>query len=107
LAATAVAGHPAILLPDRDLSSYFGTRELVPTDMLGDIERAKIVITSMPLRATQTLRHAGFPIPPTACPSAAFKRLRSGSKVSRQRSQITSISALLAIDFRVICGTRS
>ena len=24
----------------------FGTRELVPTDMLGDIERAKIVITN-------------------------------------------------------------
>ena len=34
-----------VLLPN-DLSSYFHTRELVPTDMLGDIERAKIVITN-------------------------------------------------------------
>jgi len=35
----------SILLPN-DLNSYFHTRELVPTDMLGDIERAKIVITN-------------------------------------------------------------
>jgi type III restriction enzyme len=35
----------SILLPS-DLNSYFRTRELVPTDMLGDIERAKIVITN-------------------------------------------------------------
>jgi type III restriction enzyme len=35
----------SILLPN-DLNSYFRTRELVPTDMLGDIERAKIVITN-------------------------------------------------------------
>ena len=33
------------MLPN-DLNSYFRTRELVPTDMLGDIERAKIVITN-------------------------------------------------------------
>src|SRR5947209_14130595 len=35
----------SILLPN-DLSSYFRTREFVPTDMLGHIERAKIVITN-------------------------------------------------------------
>lgn len=35
----------SILLPN-DLASYFHTRELVPSDMLGDIERAKIVITN-------------------------------------------------------------
>jgi len=35
----------SVLLPN-DLSSYFHARELVPTDMLGDIERAKIVITN-------------------------------------------------------------
>jgi type III restriction enzyme len=34
-----------VLLPN-DPDSYFRTRELVPTDMLGDIERAKIVITN-------------------------------------------------------------
>src|SRR5215469_3535158 len=35
----------SVLLPN-DLSSYFHTRELVPTDMLGDIDRAKIIITN-------------------------------------------------------------
>jgi hypothetical protein len=39
--------------------------------------------------------------------SAAFRRLRNGSSVSCHRSDITSISALLAIDFRVMCGTLS
>jgi type III restriction enzyme len=34
-----------VLLPN-DPDSYFHTRELVPTDMLGDIERAKVVITN-------------------------------------------------------------
>ena len=34
-----------VLLPN-DPNSYYGERELVPTDMLGDIERAKIVITN-------------------------------------------------------------
>jgi type III restriction enzyme len=34
-----------VLLPN-DPDSYFRTRELVPTDMLGDVERAKIVITN-------------------------------------------------------------
>jgi type III restriction enzyme len=34
-----------VLLPN-DLDSYFYTRELVPTDMLGEIERAKVVITN-------------------------------------------------------------
>jgi type III restriction enzyme len=34
-----------VLLPN-DPNSYFRTRELVPTDMLGDIERAKVVITN-------------------------------------------------------------
>ena len=44
---------PGITIKDRltvlypnDLSNYYGTRELVPTDMLGDIERAKVVITN-------------------------------------------------------------
>jgi hypothetical protein len=40
-------------------------------------------------------------------PSARLSRSRSGSSVSWNRSQITSISALLAIDFSVTCGTRS
>ncbi len=34
-----------VLLPN-DPNSYYRERELVPTDMLGDIERAKIVITN-------------------------------------------------------------
>ena len=34
-----------VLLPN-DPDSYYRDRELVPTDMLGDIERAKIVITN-------------------------------------------------------------
>ncbi len=34
-----------VLLPN-DPDSYFRSRELVPTDMLGDIDRAKIVITN-------------------------------------------------------------
>lgn len=34
-----------VLLPN-DTDSYFGNRELVPTDMLGDIKQAKIVITN-------------------------------------------------------------
>ncbi len=34
-----------VLLPN-DPDSYFRTRELLPNDMLGDIERAKIVITN-------------------------------------------------------------
>jgi type III restriction enzyme len=34
-----------VLLPN-DPDSYFRNRELVPTDMLGDIERAKVVITN-------------------------------------------------------------
>jgi type III restriction enzyme len=35
----------SVLLPN-DLNSYFRDRELVPTDMIGDIERAKVVITN-------------------------------------------------------------
>jgi type III restriction enzyme len=35
----------SVLLPN-DLSSYYRGRDLVPTDMLGDIERAKVVITN-------------------------------------------------------------
>ena len=34
-----------VLLPN-DPNCYYRERELVPTDMLGDIERAKIVITN-------------------------------------------------------------
>jgi hypothetical protein len=34
-----------VLLPN-DPNSYYRERELVPNDMLGDIERAKIVITN-------------------------------------------------------------
>jgi len=34
-----------VLLPN-DLESYYLTRELVPNDMIGDLERAKIVITN-------------------------------------------------------------
>ncbi|MBN1614165.1 MAG: DEAD/DEAH box helicase family protein, partial [Deltaproteobacteria bacterium] len=34
-----------VLLPN-DLNSYYRSRELVPEDMLGDIDRAKIVITN-------------------------------------------------------------
>jgi len=34
-----------VLLPN-DPDSYYRNRELVPVDMLGDIERAKIVITN-------------------------------------------------------------
>ena len=44
---------PGITIRDRlqvlqpnDLNSYYGSRELVPHDMLGDIDRAKIVITN-------------------------------------------------------------
>jgi hypothetical protein len=33
-----------VLLPN-DPNSYYRERELVPNDLLGDIERAKIVIT--------------------------------------------------------------
>ena len=40
-------------------------------------------------------------------PSGALSRARNGSSVSCHFSQITSISALLAIDFNVMCGTRS
>ena len=36
--------------------------------------------------------------------NAAFSSVRNGSSVSRIVSQITSISALLAMDFRVTCG---
>ena len=36
-----------VLLPN-DPDSYYRSRELVPTDMLGDIDRAKIVITNLP-----------------------------------------------------------
>jgi hypothetical protein len=36
-----------------------------------------------------------------------LSRARRGSSVSCHFSQITSISALLAIDFNVMCGTRS
>jgi hypothetical protein len=39
--------------------------------------------------------------------SAAFSFSRSGSSFACHLSQITSISALLAMDFRVMCGTRS
>ena len=34
-----------MLLPN-DPDSYYESRELVPNDMMGDIERAKIVITN-------------------------------------------------------------
>ena len=44
---------PGITIKDRlsvlypnDLSNYYRTRELLPPDMLGDIERAKVVITN-------------------------------------------------------------
>ena len=44
---------PGITIRDRlrvlqpnDLDSYFKTRELIPSDMLGDIQKAKIVITN-------------------------------------------------------------
>ena len=40
-------------------------------------------------------------------PSAAFSSLRKGSSVSWNLSQMTSISALLAMDLRVTWGTRS
>jgi hypothetical protein len=36
-----------------------------------------------------------------------LSRARNGSSVCCHFSQITSISALLAIDFSVMCGTRS
>ena len=39
-------------------------------------------------------------------PSLAFSVVRGGLSTACQRSQITSISALLAIDFRVTCGER-
>jgi hypothetical protein len=38
---------------------------------------------------------------------ALFNCARSGSRVPCHFSQMTSISALLAIDFSVMCGTRS
>ena len=34
------------MLQPNDPDSYYASREIVPTDMLGDIERAKIVITN-------------------------------------------------------------
>src|SRR5271169_6442587 len=34
-----------VQLPN-DTNSYFRDRELVPTDMIGDVERAKVVITN-------------------------------------------------------------
>jgi hypothetical protein len=41
------------------------------------------------------------------CFSAALSSPRSGSSVFCHVSQMTSISALLAIDLSVMCGTRS
>jgi len=40
-------------------------------------------------------------------PSAALSFARTGSSVSCHFPQITSISALLAMLFSVMCGTRS
>lgn len=44
---------PGITIRDRlrvlhpnDIDSYYGNRELVPADMLADLERAKIIITN-------------------------------------------------------------
>src|SRR5207244_228019 len=46
-------GEPALTMRDRlrvlqpsDPDSYYASRELIPSDMLGDLERAKIVITN-------------------------------------------------------------
>ena len=51
---------------------------------------------------------AGFPIPPSSCSSSRVQPWRAAAPASScQLSQITSISALLAIDFSVMCGTRS
>ena len=40
-------------------------------------------------------------------PRMLFSSPRGGSSLACQLSQITSISALLAMDFRVTCGARS
>ena len=34
------------MLQANDPDSYYASRELIPSDMLGDLERAKIVITN-------------------------------------------------------------
>lgn len=50
-----------VLLPN-DLNSYYKGRELVPSDMLGDLDRAKIVITNyhaFKLRERMTLSAGG------------------------------------------------
>jgi hypothetical protein len=48
-----------------------------------------------------------LPLLPGSSLSGLFSCSRSGSRASWNFSQITSISALLAIDLSVMCGTRS
>ena len=50
---------------------------------------------------------AESPIPASVFLSAAFSFSRSGSSFACHCSQMTSISALLAMDLSVMCGTRS
>ena len=50
---------------------------------------------------------AESPIPASVFLSAAFSFSRNGSSFACHLSQMTSISALLAMDLSVMCGTRS
>ena len=60
---------PGITIKDRlrvlqpnDPDSYYKTRELIPADMIGDIEKAKIVITNyhaFKLRETMDISKTG------------------------------------------------
>ena len=73
------------------------------------IEAGLVKIPRVPIAASGqgSPGYRGFSHSSHVRPSASFSSARSGSSVSCQRSQMTSISALLAIDLRVMCGTRS
>ena len=78
---------------------FFLARDAV----LPTIQRA----VALAWRATCRQLRAGSPILPRTCFRAVFERVAQRFQRLWHCSQITSISALLAMDFSVMCGTRS
>lgn len=71
------------VLQPNDPDSYFTTRELIPTDMLDDVKRAKIVITTCATLATPQLSS----ISPNACSTP------NGVTQAKNQSSISLVSS--------------
>ena len=88
------------VLQPNDPDSYYQSRELVPSDMLGDLERAKIVITNY--HAFKLRERLDFPRADARCFKAAANALNTleteGQMLQRVMPDLMGMKNILVLN---------